>query len=110
MADIESQTGDIGLKLRCGRRLTLARKLLENPYTEAEMANFLGVPYQTYVNWEKGIAFIRRDRLKVLKDSFGINFDWIGDGDPKGLPEPLRGKILAHRIESPELFNERSET
>ena len=110
MADLESPNGDIGYKHRCGRRLALARKLLENPYTEAEMANFLGVPYQTYVNWEKGIAFIRRDRLKVLKDSFGINFDWIGDGDPKGLPEPLRGKILAHRIESPELFNERSET
>jgi hypothetical protein len=108
MAEFESPNSDLGYKHRCGRRLALARKMLEEPYSEAEMAAFLTVPYQTYVNWEKGIAFIRRDKLKELKDSFGITFDWIGDGDPSGLREPLRRKILAHKAENPELFNERS--
>jgi DNA-binding XRE family transcriptional regulator len=108
MADFESTNGDLGLKFRSGARLALAREQLERPYSQGEMAAFLNVPYQTYVNWEKGIAFIRRDKLKMLKDSFGITFDWIGDGDPSGLREPLRSKVLAHKAENPDLFNERS--
>lgn len=108
MADFESHANDVGYKRRCGDRLALARTSLDQPYTEAEMAAFLTVPYQTYVNWERGIAFIRRDKMKELKDAFGITFDWIGDGDPKALPEPLRSKILAHKGNRPDLFHERS--
>lgn len=107
MENDDPRNGDLGYKHRCGRRLTLAREHLEKTYSEAEMAAFLRVPYQTYLNWEKGIAFIRRDRLKSLKDAFGITFDWIEDGDPAGLREPLRSKILAYRDTYPELFQER---
>lgn len=81
----------------------------EDPYEPREMAQLLGVHYQTYMNWEKGIAELKRHMAKALKDNFGVTFDWIFDGDPAGLPTALRSKILMLKSDYPDVFHERLE-
>lgn len=109
MAEFKSYVHPPGYPIRVGRRLMVTRLNLDPSYEPGEMAQFMGVPYQTYMNWEKGIAEFKRNMAKVLKDNFGVTFDWIFDGDPSGLPPALRTKILALRADNPDLFNERLE-
>lgn len=109
MADFESLAHAPGYKIRVGRRLRMVRENLEQAYEPGEMAALLGVHYQTYMNWEKGIAEFKRHMAKALKDNFGVTFDWIFDGDPAGLLEPLKSKILALKAENLDVFHERLE-
>lgn len=108
MANHDRREEDPSYNRRCGRRLMVARESLEPEYNQRELATFLKVHFATYNNWERGIALVRRDVVKKLKDSFGVTYDWIYDGDPSGLAPALRAKILPHKDENPELFREQS--
>jgi hypothetical protein len=76
-----------------GRRLKLLRKILElDPKCQkTTIAAALGVPFDNYDKWERGISMIPVEYGTILAAKFRVNLVWLYSKDPKRLePEFLR--------------------
>ena len=55
----------------------------------------MGLPYMTYVNWEKGVSEPNIAGLIKLADYFGCTVDYLVRGEaPRAIPEAARDHIM----------------
>lgn len=76
-----------------GQRMLLTREALRLQQNEfAQIAGMLPNHLSEVEAGNKGIGI---DKVRALKDAFGITLDWVYDGDMDGLPLKLANTIRA---------------
>jgi len=73
-------------------RLSEIRK--ERKLNMSEMAKLLGIPYTTYVGYEKEERHLYADTLKMISGKLGVSIDYIvGRSDEKMPTTPKSGEL-----------------
>lgn len=75
-----------------GLRFRITREALGYE-TVKELGTRLGISPKTIHSWELGENKVSPEKLKLLKDAFGVTSDWIYYGDASGLPRALSEKV-----------------
>lgn len=79
--------------VEAGKRLRRAREALG--FTQAKrFADLIGVTKDNLSNWERGVAEVPTEIVLKLRATFGVDPNWIYAGDPSGLRQELRDKLL----------------
>lgn len=80
--------------IESGKRLRRAREALG--FGKAiRFAELMGVTKDNLSNWERGIAEVPTDFVTKMRATFGVDHNWIFAGDPAGLRQELRDKLLS---------------
>ena len=91
-------------RVEIGRRLYAARRAFRPELSRAAFVRLIADPrsedeanrmIDRYRKWEKGEASMSRSFARKFKRFFGVGFEWFYDGDPLGIPEDKRARVLA---------------
>lgn len=80
LRNIDASTKGMAMKLK---ELRKSRKL-----TQQNVADFLGIPYKTYQNYEREVREADSDILCKLADLYGVSLDALYGRQAEGTTEP----------------------
>lgn len=64
-------------KIGGGYMINLKKLRIDRDYTQAQMAQRLGVSQVTYSNWENEATCMDYDTLFAVADMFGVSIDYL---------------------------------
>ena len=95
----EARSSDI--KAKVGERLAAARRILFD--TSDGCADAMGVPKNTWRNWEKGVRYPDPYHIARFCDKTGFTTDFIYRGHFRGIAEDVQIRLAA---ENPAMVDE----